>query len=533
MKLKLPKMPKYAQILARPVPQTQRLNDRQIPNHAGGFGYAVSDLAMLDRFVILGTVGGTFYVGERELTAESVEAVSRAITAHGVQAVARIVELDVAGRAAKKSPALFALALAAKEGDEATRAAAYAAIPKVCRTGSHLFEFLANLDAAGKGWGRGLKRAVGRWYTDRTEDEIVFGAVKYAQRSGYTHRDALRLAHPKSDSAALRWIARGGEAPTEFAAAAERIKTLVSSPSEAAGLIASARLPREAVPTELLGSAEVWRALLPAMPLTALVRNLGKMTSIGVFADAPSLALAVGGLTDEAALKRGRVHPLSLLVAMKVYGSGKGFRGSLAWEAEPQIMAALDRAYLASFGALPRLEVPTLVGVDVSGSMGQRLPEHGGLALHEAAACVSIALGAMNPGTAVRAFDHRDRIFPVDVLGRRTDDVYRELAAVGGGGTDLSIPVRHALGLAVRPRLLVILTDNETWAGHTHCDQAWIAYRREVPDARLVVASMVANRIAAFDDAGGSVLQIAGFDAGLPNVVASFAGFGEVRSEEE
>lgn len=44
--------------------------------------------------------------------------------------------------------------------------------------------------------------------------------------------------------------------------------------------------------------------------------------------------------------------------------------------------------------------------------------------------------------------------------------------------------------------------------------------------ARLVVASMVGNRIAAFDDAGGSVLQIAGFDAELPDVVATFAGLG-------
>ena len=530
--LKSPKLPKYAQILNRPVPQTAPLNARQTPNHAGGFGSTVSDLAMLDRFLLLGTVGGTFYVGERELTDEAVNAVRNALLAHGADAVARLVELDVAGRAAKKSPALFALALAATMPDEATRVAAYAALPRVCRTGSHLFEFLANLDAVGKGWGRGLKRAVGRWYTAKTEDELVFGAVKYAARSGYTHRDALRLAHPKSDSPALGWIARGGEAPNELAAAAERIKGLVASPAEAAGLVASARLPREAVPTELLGSPEIWRALLPAMPITALVRNLGKMTAVAAFEDAASLEVALTKLTDEASLRRGRMHPLSVLVALKVYGSGKGFRGSLMWTPEPRIVEALSRAYVLAFGTLPRLDVPTLVGVDVSGSMRTTLPEHGGLWLHEAAACVSIALGAMNPGTAVRAFDWKDQIFPVDVLGRRTDDVVKEFAKVGGGGTDLSIPVRHAMGLKVRPRLIVILTDNETWAGHMHCDQAWAEYRRQVPGARLVVASMVANRVAAFDDQEGSVLQIAGFDAALPNVVASFAGFGEGDSEE-
>lgn len=303
-----------------------------------------------------------------------------------------------------------------------------------------------------------------------------------------------------------------------------RLKTLtqagMATGAEAAGLIASARLPREEVPTKLLGSAEVWRALLPAMPMTALVRNLGKVTS-------------VGKLTDKAALKRGWVHPLGLLVALKVYGSGKGFRGSLSWTPIAQVTEALSRPYLVSFGALPKLDVPMLVGVDVSGSMRHSLPEHGGLMLHEASSCVSISLGAMNPATDVRGFDYKDRIFPFDVLGRRMDDVFKEFGRVGGGGTDLSIPVRHALGLKVKPRLLVILTDNETWAGHQHCDQAWAEYRRAVPEARLVVASMVANRIAAFDDADGSVLQIAGFDAALPNVVATFADFAEGEAGKE
>ena len=128
-------------------------------------------------------------------------------------------------------------------------------------------------------------------------------------------------------------------------------------------------------------------------------------------------------------------------------------------------------------------------------------------------------------------FDYKDRIFPVDVLGCRTDDMATEFAKTGGGGTDLALPIRDALRMKARPHLIVILTDNETWAGHRHCGQAWAAYRREVPDARLVVASMTANRIAAFDDAGGSVLQIAGFDAALPNVAAAFAGFGAGTAE--
>ncbi len=49
--------------------------------------------------------------------------------------------------------------------------------------------------------------------------------------------------------------------------------------AEAARLIRGFDLPREAVPTGLLNEAMVWQALLERMPMTALVRNLAKLTS--------------------------------------------------------------------------------------------------------------------------------------------------------------------------------------------------------------------------------------------------------------
>ena len=50
-------------------------------------------------------------------------------------------------------------------------------------------------------------------------------------------------------------------------------------------------LPREAVPTEWLNSPEVWAALVPHMPMEAMVRNLAKMTVVGLVAPA---AVAAG-----------------------------------------------------------------------------------------------------------------------------------------------------------------------------------------------------------------------------------------------
>ena len=58
--------------------------------------------------------------------------------------------------------------------------------------------------------------------------------------------------------------------------------------------------------------SEVWNALLHGMPLIALVRNPGKMTSTGLaqpFSDAAKLI--VHKLGDEAVLKRARIHPMA------------------------------------------------------------------------------------------------------------------------------------------------------------------------------------------------------------------------------
>ena len=48
-------------------PQTEPLPG-QIPNAAGGFYYPIDDWTLLDRFLILGSEAGTYYVSPVALT---------------------------------------------------------------------------------------------------------------------------------------------------------------------------------------------------------------------------------------------------------------------------------------------------------------------------------------------------------------------------------------------------------------------------------------------------------------------------------
>ena len=155
------------QFSTKSTPQSQPIpGSTQVANSAGGYAWSLDDWARLDRFLILGSEGGTYYIGERALTIDNAQAVARCIAADGARTIDRIVAISESGRAPKNDPAIFSLAMAAKLGDEATRRAAYAALPKVCRIGTHLMHFAHYAQGFG-GWGRGMRKAVGAWFNER------------------------------------------------------------------------------------------------------------------------------------------------------------------------------------------------------------------------------------------------------------------------------------------------------------------------------------------------------------------------------
>ena len=389
----------YAKLFNRRVtPQTQPIpGSSQVRNSNSGYSWQVDDWARLDRFLILGAEGGTYYIRERDLVKQNHDAILRCIKADGVRVVNRIVEISDAGRAARNDPAIFALALVVTHGSALAKTHAFTNLNKVCRIGTHLFHFAEYVNAM-RGWGRGLRNAVGRWYADRGADELAHQAVKYQQRDGWSHGDLLRLAHPKAPSAqhdaVFRWMLAGADSlgereakrkvrgedrvakygavdePPKLIEAYEKAKK-ASNKVEIVKLITEHDLPREAIPTQWLNEVAVWDALLQRMPMMAMIRNLGKMTSIGLvqpFSDAAKTI--VRKLGDETLLKRARIHPLAVLIAEKVYAQGKGEKGSLIWKPVPKIIDALDAAFYDAFQNVEPCGKPVLLALDVSGSMG-------------------------------------------------------------------------------------------------------------------------------------------------------------------
>jgi 60 kDa SS-A/Ro ribonucleoprotein len=533
-------------------PQSEAIpGTNQVPNSGGGFAWAVDDWTRLQRFLVLGSEGGSYYATQRALTLENAAAVARCLQADGPRVVRTIVEISEAGRAPKTDPVIFALALAATErADAVTRRQALAALPRVCRTGTHLFHFAAYVDGM-RGWGRGLRRAVADWY-GQPVDRLAYQAVKYQSRDGWSHRDLLRLSHPKAESpesahqALYHWMVKGwdwvGEEPHPDPAlrlvwAAERAKR-AETLTEVVHLVREYRLPREAVPTQWLKEAAVWEALLTDMPMTALIRNLATLTRVGLLQDWEVTRRVVAQLTDRERLRKARVHPIALLAALKTYAQGHGERGKNTWTPVQAVVDALDAAFYASFEHVAPTGKRWLLALDVSGSM------ECGMVAGVPGLTPRVASAAMAMITAATETDHRVVAFTSAGHGfggqwgggdpgltelaispkQRLDDVCAKVRGLPMGGTDCSLPMRWALKRKLPVEVFAVYTDSETWAGSIHPAQALREYRQRtgIP-AKLIVVGMVSNgfTIADPDDAG--MLDVVGFDTATPALMSDFA----------
>jgi len=518
-----------------------------VPNNAGGYGFVLDDAARLDRFLILGSEGGTYYVNEAALTAQNAGVLLRCLAADGPGTVARIVAISEGGRAPRNTAALFALALALRATDAATRRAAEAALPRVARTGTHLLQLVGMLDALG-GWSRSRRRAVGAWFAARDADALAWQALKYAHREGFSLRDVLRLAHPlpctPAHAAVFDWICgRQARDPSllpqslgvrDLLHASLQAAAAVGEPearaSMAAALLAVADLPREALPSEVLDAPEVWRALLPRMPMTALLRSLAVLTRRGVLAGgAPEAEAVARRLTDPAAVARALLHPFQVFLAAYTYAGGRGLRGRGSWTPVPEIVAALETCFDASFGTLTPTGKRLLVAVDVSGSMS--MPAFGApVSCADAAAAMAVALTRQEPNATLVTFDTAVQSVVHDTAGLAV----RHLAGVRGGGTDAAQPLLWARAERLAFDGIVVLTDHETWVGRQHAAEALAAYRRAInPAARLVCCAMAANHANVVDPEDAGSLGIAGLDAAAPALVADFLGLAAGAPVEE
>lgn len=525
-------------------PDQERMTD----NKSGGRVFSLDEWDRLDRILVLGTEGGTYYSSERELTQEALKVLDSLIKKDGVRVVNRTIELSDSGRAPKNDYAVYVMARASVVGDDATRISVYDNFRKVIRTGTHLFQWMNFVKQMGKNFSRGKRRAIENWYFNRSAGSLAYQVLKYRQRrfngNSWTHRDVMRLIRPSIDddtkNAIIHWAVKGwdgvGPEPHPEEAlqqiwAHERLKESTSI-NEVKELITKYSLPREAVPSKWFKeetAAKVWDALYQGgIPYTALMRNLGNMGKSGfLLPGTPEAKEIAEKLVDGEWISTSRVHPFSLLTAFMTYSSGHGSRGRGQWTVVKKVSDALEAAFYKSFGNVEDTGKSFLVALDVSGSMsgtywgGGELMGVPGLTPRVASAAMAMIYARTQTRHKFMAFTKG--FIPIDIQdGHTLDQVVQKTSRLPFSSTDCSLPMTWAME-NMRDRqydAFVVFTDNETNSNKTHPHVALKSYRRKSGrDSMLFVNAMTANDFTIADPKDPGMFDFCGFDSAVPRLL--------------
>ncbi|KAB0394967.1 hypothetical protein E2I00_000634 [Balaenoptera physalus] len=487
------------------VNQMQPLNEKQIANSEDGYVWQVTDMNRLHRFLCFGSEGGTYYIKEQKLGLENAEALIRLIEdGRGCEVIQEIKSFSQEGRTAKQEPTLFALAICSQCSDISTKQAAFKAVSEVCRIPTHLFTFIQfkkDLKESMKCgmWGRALRKAVADWYNEKGLAIVT----KYITKGW---KEVHEMYKEKALSVETEKLLK-------YLEAVEKVKR-TKDELEVIHLIEEHRLVREHLLTNHLKSKEVWKALLQEMPLTALLRNLGKMTANSVLEPGNSeVSLVCEKLCNEKLLKKARIHPFHVLIALETYKTGHGLRGKLKWRPDEEILQALDAAFYKTFKTVEPAGKRFLLAIDVSASMNQRVL---GSVLNAStvAAAMCMVVTRTEKDSYIVAFS--DEMVPCPVTTDMTlQQVLMAMSQIPAGGTDCSLPMIWAQNTNTAADVFIVFTDNETFAGHVHPAVALREYRKnmDIP-AKLIVCGMTSNGFTIADPDDRGMLDMCGFDTG-------------------
>lgn len=568
-----------------------------VKNSADGYTYTISDEDLIDRILILGTSSNTYYSSAEKLTADSMESIKRMLNeGKGQMLVEHVSNVYESGRAPKQDPTFFVLALLTQSDVPLEVRKSALQIVSRMRTFTQLYSWVAlkkQLANGHKGFGRATRSALLELFKSKTGKQLIYQTSKYGSRKigkeTWTIGDVISCAHIASkklsmdSQVAVAYMINGIESAQtvankyadnqqclevmQYLYAVEAVKKSTCTTDVACQMIRQYNLPRETLSSHLLNDLNVWNSLLYTssisengtiqhrikMPITALIRNLGVMSSKGVFDDEIITNTVAKYLTNKQVLKCGRVHPVTILVARITYESGRGVKGSLNWKVSQQIVSALEEAFYVAFGNIDGTGKRILHAVDCSGSMSC-----GMCAIPNLTACQAVSTLVMEAikrehkyHQALLAKGENSEFIQDVVLFKHTlekvnishidtlNTVMKTIQDHNFGSTDCALPMINALETYRKSNgkhgvydAFIVYTDNETYYGKTHPSEALDNYNKEIGICAkmIVIATTPTNNSIGFFNRGTqpnkdnctNALNISGFDLNAPELIRNF-----------
>ncbi len=517
------------------VPQTQPIPGREsemIPGRSGGWMFNAGIWTMLRRCLLIGTAQNTYYAGKKELTDDFVEVVRQAIAQNPAKVAEEILYASD-GRAINNSTPIFALVLLSMGETPEAKKAFQAIFSDVVRTGSHFYEWLSYTKSL-RGLGMMVREAGKKWLSREDVKGLAYQLLKYQQRHGFSHRDALRLFHVKPITEEHRqlfeWAVKGWDTlpesiPSPALAQIWWYEWLKRHPEHTHEAIAQGHLTHEmAAPVGKMDVA-AWQLLFNEMPIGAMLRNLGSLTEIGVLrADEPANLDRVAAILNDAEhLRKGRIHPIDALKALKTYQSGgKLGRSHKTWHPVTRIVDILEKTVEMSFDVTEPTGKVFLHAVDISGSMGSYIADIG-LTCCEVATTMALVTAKAERNYAIRGFSTEFRN-----LGINRQDSFssamKKASNQNFGGTDAAVAYDWMIQNRFKADVVCFWTDSESWAGHKHPSTALATYRKKVNrNIKAVYITLAPYRITLVDPKDPLSWDLGGFDPGMPRLIQMLA----------
>lgn len=416
-------------------------SDAEILTHEGGRGFAPS-AAMELLLLVTGSLfsGDTFY--ERDIhRKDRLARLAEPVTQTDPEFVAALAVYARQGLGLRSGPS----ALLAHLFWWGPTALAREVARGIWLRGDEHLETLAYTQAQGWKLRKALKQAV----AERLNTMSPAALLKYRRRGrGVSQKDALILSHPqpkdRDHALVYEYLVRGPQALPEAQAYAQAL--LEERPTW------------ERILSEQGSTPQAWQKALPHLQGLSLVRNLKNLHEAGLLQDPEARSLLLQKLTRPEEVHRWRLFPYQWLLAIfQLEALSTSLEELPASRALSEVKAALELALEATLPPLP-LQGPSLVLVDLSGSMFSNLSQHSEATYALAAASLGAVL-YRRTGGRLYGFDNDLIELPYGPEASVAPMV-RHLLDQGGGGTCLGHALQQSLA-GFQGQRVVVFTDEQ------------------------------------------------------------------------
>ena len=489
-----------------------------VKNLAGGKAYDLGPRHKLAQLAVTGSLNGTFYAGAETQLADVLELAR----SNDPEFVAKTAIYAREKGYMKDMPALLLAALMAPNDKGEYQPELFGPVfGRVITNGKMLRTFVQILRSGvtgRKSFGTGPKRLIQNWLVNASD----YALVKANIGNDPSLADVLKMVHPKpqdkSREAFFGYIL-GRE--HDFSKLPQVIKDFELYKERGPKRQKLPDVPFQMLTSLKLGKAE-WTEIAKNASWHITRMNLNTFKRHGVLEDHRMVKLIAKRLADPEAIRKAKVFPYQIMAA---YMATKGSSMPRA------IQDALHDALEIATQNAPRFEGQVVVCPDVSGSMtwaatGYRYGSTSAVRCIDVAGLMASVVLRQNRDALVLPFEVC--VSDVHLTGR--DSVLtnaEKLSRIGGGGTNCAAPLAHLNQRHAKVDLVIIVSDNESWADRqrgrgTALMREWEKLKARNPRAKLVCLDIVPNTTAQAvnrDD----ILNIGGFSDQVFQIIDQFA----------